>query len=271
MKALIGGLAVLLFAVQGCRSPSRPTEEPRIVELAPTPTPPKDDDAGTRPRMGTGESAEPGELYPRATVCRQLEIPIAGSDPATAAAQEKACRALTHHEGDFAGCRLKVLGNGAAVMLTIDTQCGGDSCSIRSWVCSKATGEILMPLAFEGGSIEASPDGSFLLLGDGSGQSRVDLPSMRRSKSASCLSPRLSPAGKWFACRSRDYDVLRFPVGGGALETVVGSGLKRGTGYHVEYAYVWAPAVTFVSESEIEYQVIAPPDLDERRRAPWRE
>lgn len=202
--------------------------------------------------------------------CKRLAIPDAGDEQQNAL-REKACRALSHHDGAFVGCSLQVLGNGSARMLTIQTECGGDSCSFRSWICSGATGDELVPLEHRGGSVEASPDGSFVLTDEGGVLSRVDLASMRSSPSAACLSPVLSPSGRWFVCRSRDYDVLRFPVNGGPLETVVRSGLREGQGYYVAYSYGWAPAVKFVSATEIEFAVIAPPDVEEVRHATWSE
>lgn len=175
-------------------------------------------------------------------------------------------------------CVLEPLGGGAVLLLTLVTECGGDSCATEGYVASaRLDGFVRVPHDVGGGA-EASPSGDALFLtkatdvagppppegvvvSDPWGGSeplmlaRVELSSMKSEPFAPCFSPALSPKGRWLVCRDRAANVLRVPLDGGTPNVVVRSGLEASEVDFVSYAYIWPSRVEFVGEDRMTYDV----------------
>jgi hypothetical protein len=122
-------------------------------------------------------------------------------------------------------------------------------------------------LSDESGVFEAAPDGAFLIVdspivGEEIASTgpvidiellRVDLPSLERSSFASCMSPRLSPGGKWIVCRTRHADVVRVPIGGGTPEIIVQVGSTEAR--FAPYALIYPEPVEFPQPDRMTYGV----------------
>src|SRR5690606_36819529 len=61
-------------------------------------------------------------------------------------------------------CELEKLGNGSVLLLTLVTECGGDSCSTESYVKSATLSEFTHVPHDLGAGAEASPQGAALFL-----------------------------------------------------------------------------------------------------------
>ncbi len=151
-------------------------------------------------------------------------------------------------------------------MLTIVTECGGDSCSVEAWLLPDATRAEHLS-AYEGGIIAFAPDLSFYVTdlreftsSDDFYQHftvrvpqlvRIDLVTKKSQPFADCMSPVLSPDDEHFLCRNRYADVLRVPVDGGELELLM-SNPRPEPVHWSPYSFTYPPPVSFVSLREIE-------------------
>jgi hypothetical protein len=170
-------------------------------------------------------------------------------------------------------CELALLGNGSTLLFTVVEECGGDSCSTRSWVRTRAQAEWLSLGSELGGHVEALVDGSALIvdtltsLGVPGGLevdplggrsevilSRIALPGLERTPFASCTSPRLSPEGSFLLCRDREGNVLRVRSDGGKPELYALSGRAPAEVPYVPYAYVWPEQVEFPTAGELRFE-----------------
>lgn len=149
-------------------------------------------------------------------------------------------------------------------------------------MCSPATTGTLVPIDSGGGNVAASPGGDFLIVDDDRAPpdvlrlARIDVATGARSVFADCVSPRLSPGGKWIACRNHAGDVLRVPIGGGKLEVVARSGANADQVLWVPYSYIWPEPVDFPSSDTVTFLTlqIDPATNDVRKlegRSVWRE
>jgi hypothetical protein len=188
---------------------------------------------------------------------------------------------VDYREPPFEGCSLASVGNGVAAVLSIRTECGGDSCSVRAWLISGDDRAFEIPHA--GGTVEASPDGSYVLVDLDRSEEvaraaeaaivtvRIDFPMRTETEVAPCFSARLSPAGRWFVCRDARANVLRFPVDGGPTEIVAHSGVSPDAVAWSPYAYVYPDAVRFPSPTRLEFHIDRTDGERVTRVIPWKE
>lgn len=205
----------------------------------------------------------------------------------TPQAKNDDCIAVTHHRGPLDHCVAHLLGNGSTALVSLITECGGDSCSVESWVCSPATNG-LVHVNTGGGGVAASPAGDFLVVDEDVGPvdtnspfdgrvrlARLDIATGARSPFADCVAPVLSPGGNWIACRNHAGDVLRVPIRGGAAEVVARSGADAAHVPWKPYAYIWPNAVEFPSRDVVTFVTLQENDKSEVQtlagRAAWRE
>lgn len=235
-----------------------------------------------------------------------LAPPEAAPDPELEWAQDEArnsgalllawCRSQVNlsAQAQLESCSLDSLGNGAVLLLTLVTECGGDSCSTEGYVLSAALPAFARVPHDVGGGAEASPQGDALFLTritnaalpfapeeerhDPFGGKaplileRVSLPSMRSEPFAPCFSARLSPQGRWLLCRDLAGNVLKLPLTGGAAPTLIASsGLTEGEAYFVWYAYIWPQPVEFVSDTVLMFDVVRADGESFQRESKWQE
>ncbi len=175
------------------------------------------------------------------------------------------CVARVGYEGHFERCEAISVANGRSIVLTVVTECGGDSCSVQSWLLpdeQRAT-----PLkAHAGGGIALAPDSSFYVTDSTTFASqedmangfytrgpellRVDVLSGKGEPFAACMSPVLSPDDTHFVCRNRFADVVRVPIAGGSMELVLPNPFPDAVPWS-PYAFVYPPPVRFTSPSEM--------------------
>ncbi len=240
---------------------------------APTATPP----AQKPSAQGSGAGAAPGasQAQPAATSSSRpssAASPAGASRTFDAAAAisglrpPKACLARVGYDGPYETCGVETVANGRALMLTIVTECGGDSCSVEAWLLPDATRAEHLS-AYEGGIIAFAPDLSFYVTdlreftsSDDFYQNftvrvpqlvRIDLVTKKSQPFADCMSPVLSPDDEHFLCRNRYADVLRVPVDGGELELLM-SNPRPEPVHWSPYSFTYPPPVSFVSLREIE-------------------
>jgi hypothetical protein len=190
-------------------------------------------------------------------------------------------------------CQLDSLGNGAVLLLTLVTECGGDSCSTEGYVLNASLHTFTRVTHNIGAGAEASPLGDALFVTSITnaalpgapeeerrdafgGQAplileRISLPSMRSEPFAPCFSPKLSPKGRWLVCRDLAANVLKVPLTGGTPTRIASSGLAEGEAYFVWYAYIWPQAVEFVSESVLRFNVVRADGASFQHDVPWEE
>lgn len=191
------------------------------------------------------------------------------------------------------GCSLEELGGGSVLLLTLTTECGGDSCSTEAYVQSAELPRFVHVPHNLGSGAEASPAGDALFVSTitdaalpvpdevkerapfGPSEpiilSRIALPSMQSEPFARCFSPTLSPAGRWLLCRDRAANVMRLPLSGGELALVVSSGLRPEDVTYVWYAYIWPQPVTFVSATRFRFAIVRESGEVLEQEADWRE
>jgi hypothetical protein len=175
-------------------------------------------------------------------------------------------------------CALDELGQGSVLLLTLVTECGGDSCTTEGYVMNAALPEFVRVPHDVGAGVEASPEGDALFVSSitdaampaPEGESprdplggeepviltRIAVPSLESAPFAPCFSPTVSPQGRWVLCRDRAANVLKVPLSGGQPSLVWSSGLRAEDVYHVWYAYIWPQQVSFVSTNRFKVTVV---------------
>jgi len=146
------------------------------------------------------------------------------------------CQSLTGYAGLARSCESRLVGGGLGLLLRLVTECGDAACQVHGWLLRhpEAAAERLPDVL--GAEVAFDAELTFLVadrwgIPSGVGHTeldnahmfslfKVDLRTGSREPFASCMSPRLSPGGKWFVCRDSVADVVRIPVGGGETELV---------------------------------------------------
>lgn len=257
-------LACALSCAASCRPAAVSAHRPVEVTIPETPRA----TASGRPLPPAAES-----LSERLEAFEQLD----------AQGQEHYCRQRSGYaDEDFERCSLVSVGNGAGLVLRIVTSCGGDSCGVLGWLLAPQLLEPF-PLTDAGGTVEAAPDASFVLLEEerfGSSANfanrqlvtvRVEVPSGKRHDFADCFSPKLSPGGRYVVCRDRAANVLRVPLSGGPPEMLVDVQLAPEAVQFVPYAYLYPAAVEFRAADAMAFDVVYNDGAVFRRVVRWQE
>ncbi len=235
----------------------------------------------TAPRQSSSERRLPwAERRDLLVTAHQRLLPAQDEDGTRAEEQRRAwCLEQVQAEGKpVESCSLEVLGGGSVLLLTLTTECGGDSCSTEAYVQSAELPRFVHVPHDLGSGAEASPAGDALFVSTitdaalpvpdevkerapfGPSEpiilSRITLSSMQSEPFARCFSPTLAPAGRWLLCRDRAANVLRVPLAGGEPALVASSGLRPEDVTCVWYAYIWPQPVTFVSATRFRFAVV---------------
>jgi hypothetical protein len=177
-----------------------------------------------------------------------------------------------------------LVGSGNAVVITVVTECGGDSCSSVSSLLREGAKDPL-PLGELSGGFAFAPLLDFYVVDHRAFANEADLQANHYQRSpklnrvalgtgksthfADCFSPTLSPGAKWFLCRNRRGDVLRVPVQGGKLQ-LVAKNQTKGQPEFSPYAYIYPGAPYFYTTSEVRFRSGVADD-DVEQTAPWSE
>jgi hypothetical protein len=200
------------------------------------------------------------------------------------AADKNNCRKLVSYLEPFDDCKFKLVGTGNAMVVTVIVECGGDSCSTKSWLLRE---DSLAPIELGelDGGFEFDPTLSYYVIDYRTFKDDADryknfykrIPTLRRvelqtrsSKAfANCFSPALSPGAKWFVCRNVRGDVLRVPIEGGKLEMVVKNS-SRGPVNASFYAFIYPESPYFYAPNEIGVRIEGT-ENDAEQKAFWSE
>ncbi len=205
------------------------------------------------------------------------------------------CREQLNYSQDkpLESCHLRSLGAGVVLLLTLVTECGGDSCSTEGYVAHAAANGFVSVPDDVGGGAEVSPQGDALFVTEiadvvlpapegveprdpwGGEEplylARIALPSMEKQPFARCFSPTLSPGGAWILCRDLAGNVLKVSPAGGEPILVASSGLARGEVDFVWYAYIWPDAVEFLGDDRLKFRVVRADGESFEREVAWKE
>jgi hypothetical protein len=163
------------------------------------------------------------EPPPVAPIAREIES-LSDDGP-----REARCRALTGYSAKpYSSCSAELLAHGEVVLVRVETECAGPSCKVEGWLFAR--GRAPLHVSDASGAFEATPSLETVVHDsvqrDARGQwtvtlQRIDAKTGAASQFADCMSPTLSPGGRFFVCRDKSGAVLRVPVGGGAPIVVV--------------------------------------------------
>ena len=121
------------------------------------------------------------------------------------------------------GCTVQVLAGGAGLVTIRTIECEGDGCQNEAQV--RVGDKVFdLPKPFYG-KVVATPDMSAAfyddtVTGDKILIYRLELATGKTTEHKGCISPALSPGGKWVLCRDLEANVHKMPVAGGALALV---------------------------------------------------
>lgn len=169
-------------------------------------------------------------------------------------------------------------------MIEVRTECGGDSCSVERWIIAADMAKPFHLPAQAEGWIEVLPSLRHAIADridiEGSGGNwtvrliRIDLSTGAIEPYADCMSPALSPKGRWIVCRNQRGDVLRMPAneGGGTPALIHRFAAEHGTASFVPHAVDYPAPVTFPSQTEMLVSTDTTGDQPRvEERAPWTE
>jgi hypothetical protein len=199
---------------------------------------------------------------------------------------EAQCRQLTGFaKSGFEHCDLSLLANGTAPCVAVVYDCGAHLCSVDYFIWYGKEQAPYTPALAQSSGFEVSPDHRYLIRSDifheqdvpfnpsGGATFRFDRRSGKSERIADCFSTRLSPNARWYVCRDLGGNVLRFPVQGGKLQTVVTAKLPDGERLKLGGAFDDYPTpVRFPSATELEYDLyLLESENVVTLRAEWRE
>jgi hypothetical protein len=203
-------------------------------------------------------------------------------------ASHGACLRLVGWTGPAEQCEARATALGRALWVSVVTGCGGDSCAVTNFVVTGAGAPIQLPDGSGDGVVEPAlrfavyptvhleedlagdeRPGAWTVTLD-----RYELATGASTRWAACMSPTLSPGGRWIVCRDRDGNAYRAAIDGGGWQRIYR--LELGAGEAVDWApYKWVvPApVSFPTARRIEIVTGLAPDgeashVDQR---PWTE
>lgn len=202
----------------------------------------------------------------------------------TLGASREACALAVGHAEPFERCSVTLVGSGNAVVVSVVTECGGDSCSLKSWLLREDSVAPILLGELSGG-YEFAPSLNFYVVDyrDFANEEdrlknyyqrapkllRIALGAGKSAHFADCFSPALSPGGKWFVCRNRNGDVLRVPVNGGKMQ-LVAKNRTPGQPEFSPYAFIYPDAPYFYTKDEVCFRSGVADDNTEQK-APWSE
>lgn len=185
--------------------------------------------AGATTGATTGEApsaAVAGGMHPLLAVVQAKGTP---NKPGTEYRLKAAdCRTLlklkaTDAVDEDEGCKVQVLAGGKGIVTIRTIVCEGDGCQNEA-LAHVGSRIIALPKPFYG-KVVATPDLGALFYddtvnGDKILLYRADVASGQTTEHKGCISPTLSPGGKWVICRDVEANVHKMPVAGGPLTLV---------------------------------------------------
>jgi hypothetical protein len=194
------------------------------------------------------------------------------------------CASRVGYVGELEDCHVALTGAGNGLIVTLVTECGGDSCSTKRWLLKEGSPSAL-PLSEDGGGIAFEPHLAFYVADHRQFANeqdmrqnfyqramslfRYDLGARAARPFAHCFSPSLSPGGNWFLCRNPHGDLFRIPVRGGKLERVAVNRVQGQVAFS-PYAFIYPSEAYFYSEAQACFRSGGDPD-DEEICVPWSE
>lgn len=198
------------------------------------------------------ETPEPATL-PTASPWAAQTLATLSEDPAR-------CAAAVDYHGALERCALNLVGTGNALVLTIVTACGSDSCSTENWLLREPPDNVVALPNINGGGFAFDTTLSFYVMDNRSFRDeqdlrnnfykraptlvKVDLASNKSQPFAACFSPSLSPGGRYFLCRNPQGDLLRVPTAGGKLERFARNQVKGEVAFS-PYAFIYPSEAYF--------------------------
>ena len=204
------------------------------------------------------------------------ELPEPGNQTKTLEARARGlsesprdCAGAVGYKGIVERCVAQVVGSGAAILVQVITDCGGDSCSVSAFLL-RSDGRAQPLPEIDGGTSAFAPDLSRYLTDTRRFSSQedqaenfytrapellqIELATSKTTPFAACMSPVLSPEGNWVLCRNRWGDVLRVPLSGGQPELVTTNPAERAIAWS-PYAFVYPGPVQFMGSDEFTFEV----------------
>ncbi|MBA2661888.1 MAG: hypothetical protein H0U74_06305 [Bradymonadaceae bacterium] len=165
-------------------------------------------------------------------------------------------------------CAARIEPHKKALVVTATYDCG-DGCSTQSFMFTEDRGPWHLAAGDAGHevTVSAALDAYFTDSFEGQANNRptvhrVDLQSGASTSFARCISPRISPAGKWLLCRDLEANVLRVPIVGGEPEAFSANPEPiRKVFLRIGLAIFPAPVV-FLSDDELKYVITYEDDPD---------
>jgi hypothetical protein len=203
---------------------------------------------------------------------------------------EEACRRFTAYAAaELESCSLDTLANGTAPLVAVVHDCGDHACDVEWFVWYGDQGEPYHLSSYGPTALEVSPDHRYLLIGafdyaepkDEEGTAgppvatgfttwRFDRKTGQKDSVAPCISAKLSPDGRYYACRDFQGNVLRFPADFGPTELIAKAAIPAGDAILLAGPFVDFPdAVEFIEPGTISYDVDLRSGQSIPATAPW--
>lgn len=291
LLARVGYGCLWLASVTACRKVEPPSQTAKatplpVASVAPIAPPPV---VATAPSSNP-EPPDPTALLPDPEAAPEEPRYLPNPSPwafqiqQTLKAGKEVCASAVRHAEPFEECTVTLVGSGNAVVITVVTECGGDSCSSKSWLMREEAKDPI-PLGELAGGFAFAPSLDFYVVDHRAFANETDLrmnyyrraPKLNRvalgtgrsTHFADCFSPTLSPGGQWFLCRNRRGDVLRVPVQGGKLQRVAKNQTK-GQPEFSPYSFIYPNEPYFYTTNEVRFRSGVADD-DVEQTAPWSE
>lgn len=202
---------------------------------------------------------------------------------------ESLCRQITSYRGVMftKQCSVKRTALGKAAIVSLQKECGGDSCETKAWVIIEGRSPMEIPSGVDtGGTIEVLPSLQYVLLDTVKEEwsekglqwkpyiQRLEIQSEGFGKIdqwAHCISPAISPEAKWIVCRDFEANVLIMPLSGGKLSSFYKRPKNAKKVYTVPYSYIYPQPVQFVSSDRMLVTTNTNDVSDEKIVLKWKE
>ena len=261
--------SVIILGLSGCLHAACQAPEPAVAPTSLAIVPSVSDEGAMTPPVV--------EATPEAAVGRP-GLPPAAQEliQQHSEGDESVCKTLVKAPAEVEECHLDYLANGTAAIFTTVSECGGHLCDVTFHIFTEGrqpyVAESYGPVTWE-----ISPDHQYLLRGELSEYPDVSVRTVRKNLDtgkeehfADCLSPKLSPGGKWYLCRDIKGNVARVPVGGGAMTIIERPTIPKGERVKVGGPFSDYPGpVTFLSDTRYEYSVYTTDEEVVKHQADW--
>ncbi len=252
------------------------------VDARPAPGP----DASAAQRTVRGADRAPHAML------ELIEAELGTNDDGTRSSTlpEEACRRFTAYAAEeLESCSLDTLANGTAPLIAVVHDCGDHACDVEWFVWYGDQEDPYHLSSYGPTALEVSPDHRYLLIGafdyaeqkdeeeaagpplaTGFTTWRFDRKTGQKDRVAPCISAKLSPDARYYACRDFQGNVLRFPADFGPAELIAKAAIPAGDAILLDGPFVDFPdAVEFIEPGTISYDVELRSGQSIPATAPW--